>query len=126
MFVVETIIAVGSLACALPSRRTEGASPLECFSSADTARTYQLSTGVSLESSVKTDLEKIPGVRTVDITREGNEYTVNVVLDELEFPVFEQVVAKELELFDNHSDKKFKFQVMAANRDSSSSLINAA
>jgi hypothetical protein len=127
VFLIETFIAVGSLAYSLPNTRREGCSENRiCIVSTDSGNCFQVSSGCSLEADVKSDLQNIDGVQHVEITNEGNNYTVTVTLRELEFSVFDQVINKELELFDQHSDKTFKFDIRSASLDSRTQILHAA
>ncbi len=74
-------------------------------------RTFQMASGVSLERELNIELSAIKGVRDVDITSTAGGLEVNVVLNELEFSVFEQVIQKELDLFDQSPDLRAHFNV---------------
>jgi hypothetical protein len=123
---IETFIAVGSLALALPSKRREGSSENRiCIVSTDSGNSFQLSSGPSLEANVKSEIEDIDGVKRVVVVGDGTDYTVTVRLKEMEFSVFEKVIAKEIELFDQYPNKNFKFDILPESMDDPASLLNA-
>ena len=59
----------------------------------------------------KFDIEQIAGVRGVSIKAIDGGLEVYVQLDKLEFSVYERVIQKELDLFDQFPDLKVKFDV---------------
>jgi hypothetical protein len=112
MFIAESIIAMTVL-CSAPKRQrwdelhkmSNGAGAVNCF---------QITSGISLERKVTIELEEIAGVRDVKIQRSGNSFSVDVIVADLDFSTYEQVIKKEIELFDRFPELSFEFNVMPA------------
>ncbi len=94
--------------CTAPRKQAEW--EMQFFASS-ARNSFDLASGMSLERKVKIDLEDINGVQWVDIQRDGNAFSVNVIVDELEFGSFEKITQREIELFDKYPDLSFSFQV---------------
>jgi|HubBroStandDraft_6_1064221.scaffolds.fasta_scaffold1701503_2 hypothetical protein len=110
MIVVETVMLVTML-CTSPCRRVS----THHFQYANSGRTgFQISSDNSLEANVTADLKNIPGVRSVVVSRAGNDFDVDVVLENLEFQIFDQVVKRELYLFDEFPEFNFRFSILPA------------
>src|SRR5271170_6967378 len=75
---------------------------------------FQISNDDSLGALLTMELRNIPGVRDVAVNRSGNDFQVNVVLESLDFTVFDQVVKRELYLFDEFPDFNFRFSILPA------------
>jgi hypothetical protein len=80
--------------------------------------------GVSLERKLTNDIENIQGVTDVQIRQVNGAMEVNVVLDKLEFSVFEKVIQKELDLFDQFPDLQVRFNVVP--REEETAVLHAA
>src|ERR1035438_5833979 len=96
MIIAETFI-VATMLCTSPCRKMSN----RHFQYAVAGENgFQISSDDSLGALLNMELRKIPGVRSVAVNRIGNDFDVDVILDKLEFPVFDQVVKRELYLFD--------------------------
>lgn len=58
------------------------------------------------------EIEDLPGVRDVTVRRQQDDFEVTVVMESLQFPLFRQIVQKELELTDKYPDYTFDFNVL--------------
>jgi hypothetical protein len=88
------------------------------------SRSFQVADGVSLERKLTNDIESIQGVTNVQVKRVGGALEVNVVLDKLEFSVFEKVIQKELDLFDKFPEMQVRFNVVP--REEETAILHAA
>ena len=77
-----TVIVEGALALAMAcsTNATRKRDEQECFIFSSTSRTFQVSTGQSLESAIKDDLFDLNGVSAVRISRLDRAFTVTVDL----------------------------------------------
>jgi len=76
------------------------------------ASSFTIAGGLGLEFKMIIDLKNIVGVRDASVQRKGNTFSVNVLLESLDFPPFEKVVAKEMELSEQYPDFRFDFDIM--------------
>jgi hypothetical protein len=75
---------------------------------------FQISSDDSLGARLSIELRNIPGVRNVAVNRNGNNFDVHVSLESLDFQVFDQVIKRELYLFDEFPRYKFHFSILPA------------
>jgi len=86
-----------------------------------------MSSGVSLEEELVRELKNIEGVAAVDISHVGGSYHVNVTMGTYDFPSYEKVIEKEMEMFDKGPGSKCVFNVSFAEHAAiSDSVLNAA
>lgn len=128
MLVAETVLAL-SVVCTLPKRRVcSGREVSELvpyvITTDTTPRSFQMADGVSLERKLTDDIENIQGVADVQIKQIDGALEVNVTLDNLEFSLFEKVMQKELDLYDQFPDMPVRFNVVPRNGDAT--IPNAA
>lgn len=128
MFFVETALAL-SVVCTLPKRMVcvngeEPESVPYMITTDISSRSFQVADGVSLERKLTNDIESIQGVTNVQVKRVGGALEVNVVLDKLEFSVFEKVIQKELDLFDKFPEMQVRFNVVP--REEETAILHAA
>ena len=127
MFVAETALML-TMVCTLPKRRIangELSEPVPCVITTDSSpRSFQMADGISLERKVTNDIENIEGVTDVQIKHVDGALEVNVVLDKLEFSVFEKVIQRELDLFDRFPDLQVRFNVVP--REEETAVLHAA
>ena len=113
MFIAESVIAMTVL-CSAPKRQRRWDDLHQMSNGAQAVNCFQITSGISLEHKVTIELEEIVGVRDVKIQRNGNSFSVDVVVADLEFSTYEQVINKEIELFDRFPELSFEFNVMPA------------
>jgi hypothetical protein len=121
MLVAETVLAL-SVVCTLPKRRVYSGGEVSelvpyVITTDTTPRSFQMADGVSLERKLTDDIENIQGVVDVRVKQVNGVLEVSVVLENLEFPLFEKVTQKELDLFDQFPDMPVRFNVVPQQAD---------
>ena len=123
MIIAESILAL-SVLCTIPKRLNLG-HELQYISGAGTC--FQVSSGPTLEERLTMDIEQISGVREVSVKRNGDSLDVCVVIDNMEFALYEKVIQKELDLFEKFPNLQVRFDVVPfIENDESSLTLNAA
>lgn len=110
MIIAETFI-VATLLCTSPCRKMSSRNFQYTVAGKNG---FQISSDDSLGALLTMELRNIPGVRNVAVNRSGNNFDVDVLLESLDFSVFDQVVNRELYLFDEFPEFNFRFSILPA------------
>lgn len=68
---------------------------------------------IDMEDFVKTDIQSVPGVRSVQVRLDGKRLLVDIAVRDLEFETCKPVYAKELAFYNEFPSHDFQFNVMA-------------
>lgn len=118
MIIAETVIVV-SLLCTSPKR-----GPKNYFISAGAENGFQLASGPNMEEALTTELEDLYGVHSAVITNLGDSaFTVDVIINDLEFETYRGVARKESEWLTKFPESSFEFNVSPLSVASSTDAI---
>ena len=110
MIVAETLLAV-TLMSSLPKKRS--GQERDYVYSSNAGNCFEIASGMSLERTVNTEIEELPGVHSVAVKRNSQtSFVVDVVMETLEFSTYQKVIEKELDLFDQFPALTFEFNVV--------------
>jgi hypothetical protein len=125
VIVTEAVI-VATVLCTSASCGKRAGRKVHYYISGPLRTGFQISTDSSLQTKLTMELKNIPGVRSVAIDRKGNQFDVSVVLETLDFAIFDQVVQREVYLFDEFPEFKFRFSILPADAIDDTLSLHAA
>lgn len=126
MLLAETIIFAGLYS--IPLQRGRSSRCTIWTSTSTKAHIIYAASGTTLEGKMISDIEEIDGVHRVSVTRTGDTFHVSVVIDTMDFPRFDAVVQKELQLYSEFPKYTFHFDISSVSEleEPNPASINAA
>jgi len=74
---------------------------------------YEVRTAsVDLIQLIETEIGSVPGVRSVDVLRDGSLLRVDISIKDLDYETCKPVYAKEIDFYDEFPDFDFQFNVV--------------